>query len=104
MSGNIRSTKHVSLGAIAHFEGTIESDSALVSGYIKDSISTKHTLVVQVPATVIGDLISASVRVASGVILNGKIVMNPQPDPAASIQNNSREEVFANLVEPVEDN
>lgn len=77
--GNIRSTKHVSLGATSHFEGNIESASALISGYVKGRIQAK-TLSIKVPATIIGDLISTSVQIESGVILQGKILSSPQED------------------------
>lgn len=77
MFGNICSTKHLSLGATSHFEGNIESASALISGYVKGRIQAK-TLVVKVPATIIGDLISTSVQIESGVILQGKILSNPR--------------------------
>lgn len=79
MHGNIRSSKHVSLGATSYFEGDIESSSALISGYVKGRIQAK-TLSVKVPATIIGDLISTSVQIESGVILQGKILSSPQED------------------------
>lgn len=78
MYGNIRSTEHVTLGSTSHFEGNIESESALVCGYVKGCIQTRTLLMVKNPATIIGDLISASVQLESGVILQGKIISNPK--------------------------
>lgn len=78
MYGNIRSTEHVTLGSTSHFEGNIESESALVCGYVKGCIQTRTLLMVKTPATIIGDLISASVQLESGVILQGKIISNPK--------------------------
>lgn len=78
MYGNIRTTEHISLGSSAHFEGIIECESALVSGYVKGRIQAKQLLMVKTPATIIGDLISASVQLESGVIFHGKIISNPK--------------------------
>lgn len=100
MFGNIRSSKHVSLGPESRFEGNIESRSAVLSGYVKGRVNARETLVVRVPATIIGDLISASVQVESGVVLQGKIFSSPQQDgPAEGIV---RDEILAKLAEPVE--
>lgn len=78
MYGNIRATGHISLGSSAHFEGSIECESALVSGYVKGRIQAKKLLVVKTPATIIGDLVSASVQLESGVVFHGKIISNPK--------------------------
>ncbi|WP_418991627.1 bactofilin family protein [Alistipes sp.] len=76
--GTIRSTKHVELGPTSRFEGDIESDSALVCGFVKGSIVTRRSLEVRKPATVHGDLVSALVQVESGVVIQGKIVSSPE--------------------------
>lgn len=73
MHGNVRAKKHVMLGASARFEGNIESDSAMICGYFKGRVTAKRMLEVKVPATIIGDLISDSVRVDSGVAIQGQI-------------------------------
>lgn len=78
MYGNIRTTGPISLGSSAHFEGSIECESALISGYIKGRIRARKMLVVKTPATIIGDLVSASVQLESGVIFHGKIISNPK--------------------------
>lgn len=72
--GNIRSRKNVMLGATARFEGNIESDTAMVCGYFKGVIVAKRMIEVRRPATVVGDLISDSVRVESGVAIQGKVM------------------------------
>lgn len=77
MHGSIKSSKHVMLGATARFEGTIESESALICGYVNGRVVTRTSLEVKLPATVIGDLVSASVRVDSGVIIQGKVYSQP---------------------------
>lgn len=77
MFGNIRSTTHVVLGGTSHFEGNIKSESALVSGYVKGCIITSKSLEVRVPATIVGDLESASVYVESGVIIQGRVLSKP---------------------------
>lgn len=72
--GNVRSKKHVMLGATARFEGNIESDTVMVCGYFKGTIVAKRMIEVRTPATVVGDLISDSVRVESGVAIQGKVM------------------------------
>ncbi|MCD8034165.1 MAG: polymer-forming cytoskeletal protein [Alistipes sp.] len=72
--GNVRSKKHVMLGATAHFEGNIEGDTVLVCGYFKGTIVAKRMIEVRTPAVISGDLISDSVRVESGVTLQGKVM------------------------------
>lgn len=71
--GNVRSKKNVMLGASAHFEGNIESDAAMICGYFKGVVTAKRIIEVRTPAVVVGDLISDSVRVESGVAIQGKI-------------------------------
>lgn len=103
MCGNICSTKQVSLGSTARFDGSIECEKAIISGNVTGSIRTTKTITVCVPATISGDLISASVQIESGVILNGKIIteMNEsQREPAVAEQD--REQILRRLVEPVE--
>lgn len=77
MYGNIRAAKHITLGSSAHFEGSIECESAVISGYVKGRVQAKKLLLVKTPATIIGDLLSASVQLESGVIFRGKIISNP---------------------------
>ena len=74
VNGNIASTKHVMLGATSRFEGNIECDSALVCGVFKGKIVAKRWLEVKAPAMVAGDLISDSVRLDSGVAIQGRIL------------------------------
>lgn len=81
MVGQIKSGKHVSLGAASRFEGNIESDSALVCGYVRGSITTARTLEVRKPATVVGDLTSAMVKMESGVVIQGNITTQPVGQP-----------------------
>lgn len=81
MFGQIKSSKHVSLGATSRFEGNVESDSALVCGYVRGSITTVRTLEVRKPATVVGDLTSAMVKMDSGVVIQGKITTQPVGQP-----------------------
>lgn len=85
MRGNIKSTKHVMLGATAHFEGNIESESALICGHVKGRIVTSRLLTIRVPATIIGDVVSASIRIESGVIIQGKILSIPTENPVLSL-------------------
>lgn len=90
MVGNIRSTEHVSLGPTANFKGSIECESASVSGCIEGRIQTRSLLLVQTPATIIGDLVSAMVQLESGVIFHGSIISNPGqvlPAPAIVTEN-----------------
>lgn len=77
MRGNIKSTKHVMLGATAHFEGNIESESALICGHVKGRIVTSRLLTIRVPATIVGDVVSASIRIESGVVIQGNILSVP---------------------------
>ena len=92
--GNVRSKKNVMLGASAHFEGNIESDTAMICGYFKGSITTKRIIEVRTPAVVIGDLISDSVRVESGVAIQGKIQAKPiQKDSSAEVRMVAEEEL-----------
>lgn len=72
--GNVRSKKHVMLGTTARFEGNIEGDTVLVCGYFKGTIVAKRMIEVRTPAVIAGDLISDSVRVESGVTLQGKVM------------------------------
>lgn len=72
--GNVRSKKSVILGPTAHFEGNIESDTVLVCGHFKGVIVAKRRIEVQAPAVIVGDLISDSVRVESGVAIQGKVM------------------------------
>lgn len=74
INGDIRSTKHVMLGASSRVEGNIECESAMLCGYFRGRIVAKRLLEVKMPATVIGDLISDSVRVDPGVAIQGKIL------------------------------
>lgn len=72
--GNMISKKHVMLGMTSKFEGNIESDSALICGNFKGKIVAKRCLEVKTPATIVGDLISDSVRLDSGVAIQGRIL------------------------------
>lgn len=103
MSGNIRSTKHFSMGAQAHFKGNVESEYAVISGTFEGRIHARRSLIVRVPATIVGDLISASVQVESGVKLRGKILSGPQGASEADAIQHFREQAVATLMEPVED-
>ena len=73
MYGNILSKGHVMLGPTAHFEGNIESDSVLICGCFQGSVMAKRLIEVKIPADIVGDLIADSVRVDSGVAIQGKI-------------------------------
>lgn len=79
--GNIRTSEHLTLGDTSHLEGNIDSESIMVSGYVKGRIQANTLLTVRVPATIIGDLVAASVQIESGVILHGKITANPNQNP-----------------------
>lgn len=102
MQGNIRSEKHVALGASARFEGSIKCEAASISGDVKGCIHAKKTIIVCVPATISGDLISASVQVESGVILRGRIISTPH-DISEKPFSETMEEAYINPVEPIEE-
>ena len=67
---------------------------------MKGCVETTQTIIVQVPATIIGDLISASVKIESGVALQGKIVSKPQQTLLERVE--EREESFTPIMEPVQ--
>lgn len=71
--GNIKSKRNVTLGASAHVEGNVESDTVAVCGNFKGVINAKRLIEVKIPANITGDLIADSVRLAPGVAINGKI-------------------------------
>lgn len=85
--GNVRSKKNVMLGASAHFEGNIESDTAMICGYFKGLVTAKRIIEVRTPAVVVGDLVSDSVRVESGVAIQGKIQAKTiRKEPSAEVR------------------
>lgn len=82
--GDIRSKKRVTLGKKGRIEGNIESKTVVVSGCFKGTITAKRLIDVKAPAHIVGDLISDSVRLASGVSIQGNIqaktLYNPEPE------------------------
>lgn len=85
--GDVKSKKRVTLGRKGRIEGNIESKTVVVSGYFKGTITAKRLIDVKAPARIVGDLISDSVRLASGVAIQGNIQakkieqLSPETEP-----------------------
>lgn len=91
MQGNIHSQGHVMLGSTAHFEGNIECESILICGNFNGTVNAERLIEVKIPANIVGDLNADSVRVDSGVAIQGKVCARntlPQPEQAPSAFSN----------------
>lgn len=99
MHGNMLANSHVMLGSTAYFEGNIECETALICGRFKGTVVARKLIEVKIPAVIVGDLISDSVKVESGVAIQGKICAKKAQDCLLSATTVTAAEGFSETAE-----
>lgn len=89
MDGNIRRADVVVLGVGATMAGDIHAREVLIGGTLNGTVHASERVELQATAIVTGDLVTQSVLVHEGGVVNGRVLMRP-PEGAATQSGSSR--------------
>ena len=83
LDGSVRRADTVVLGVGATMSGDIHAREVVVGGTINGSVHASERVELQTTAIVTGDIVTQSVLVQEGGVVNGRVLMRP-PEPAAT--------------------
>lgn len=83
LDGSVRRADTVVLGVGATMSGDIHAREVVVGGTINGSVHASERVELQTTAIVTGDIVTQSVLVQEGGVVNGRVLMRP-PEPSAT--------------------
>lgn len=83
LDGNVLRADTVVLGVGATMSGDIHAREVVVGGTINGSVHASERVELQTTAIVTGDILTQSVLVQEGGVVNGRVLMRP-PEPTAT--------------------
>jgi cytoskeletal protein CcmA (bactofilin family) len=87
MEGNVRRADVVVLGVGATMTGDIHAREVVVGGSLNGTVFASERVELQATAIVTGDLVTQSVLVQEGGVVNGRVLMRPPEQPVQASGN-----------------
>jgi cytoskeletal protein CcmA (bactofilin family) len=84
LEGNIRRADTVVLGVGATMTGDIHAREVVVGGSITGNIHATERVELQATAIVTGDVLTQTILVQEGGVVNGRVLMRPPEGPGSS--------------------
>jgi cytoskeletal protein CcmA (bactofilin family) len=84
MEGNIRRADMVVLGVGATMSGDVHAREVVIGGTLNGTVYATDRVELQATAIVTGDLVTQSVLVQEGGVVNGRVLMRPPETPIPS--------------------
>ncbi len=95
VEGEIVSQAHVTVGQQATVKGKISAASILVQGKVLADVTADKKLEVQPPGSVVGDVITQSLVIGDGAILEGHVSMKKAEGRVLPLRQESKKETVA---------
>jgi cytoskeletal protein CcmA (bactofilin family) len=83
VKGEVHCGQTVVVGESANIEAVIHAASVVISGAVKGDLSATSKITLQKTARVTGDLRTPGIVIEEGAMLEGRIVIGPDEQPAA---------------------
>lgn len=91
MEGSVRRADIVVVGAGATVSGDVHAREVIIGGTLNGSVHASERVELQATAIVTGDIVTQSVLMQEGGVVNGRVLMRP-PESAAPPQRPVREQ------------
>jgi cytoskeletal protein CcmA (bactofilin family) len=89
--GEIVSTGTLIIGAAAQVKADLRVDTLILSGSFQGNIEAVTGVVLKKPAHVVGNITTPTLAVEAGVVMNGTLEMEEQPEVPAEAQREAAE-------------